>query len=1310
MLKLSHITKQYQLGDNTIDALRGIDLEFRENEFVSILGPSGCGKTTTLNIIGGLDRYTDGDLIINGRSTREYKDSDWDAYRNHSIGFVFQSYNLISHQTVLANVELALTLAGVSRTERRRRAIDALERVGLGDQLDKLPSQMSGGQMQRVAIARALINDPDILLADEPTGALDSETSVQVMELLKEVARDRLVIMVTHNPELAEEYSTRIVKLKDGLVIDDSDPYHSEEAPLLTGKEARTGKKPSMSFLTALSLSLTNLRTKMGRTVLTAFAGSIGIIGIALILALSTGINNYINKVQEDTLSSYPITIQAETTDMSSLLAGFMEAREDAWSGERDPDRVYSSTVMFDMMNSMVNAQTQTNNLEAFRAYLESGGGGIKDIAHIDYDYDFDFDFYTTDEDEVILKCDVMSLMESAMGSMFGGDYSSYFSSSMGSMYSSMDVWSELLAGEDGELISQQTRDQYELLYGRWPESYDEVVLFVSPSNEISDLMLYALGLMPADDMEQVMTDMMNGQEVETDKRSWSYEELAGISFKLILPAEYWQYDAATGGYTDMSATDAGMDYLYNSDDVGLRLKVAGVARALPDTNGRTSGSIGYTSALTAWAIKTTGDMEIVQKQLDDPDTDVFSALPFPTEDDVEPTDAEKGAAIADYLSGLSTLEKAEAYIDVMSQPSREYVDGIVDQQMAGMTRESIEEMILEQYASEMGVDEDTIRSYIADMSDEELFGRVREAIEAAVADQYAAAVSQQLSALPTDQLAALLDEALAQVGNGEEADAGDSAGSDDEGVTATALAAARSEAGRVVALNAASTATTAVRTLSAPMPAEPSASVEPTSAPEPTQPAGSPDPEPAPAPDTTPAPSETLPPEESEAPSESLPPEESAEPTESLPPEESEAPGASPEPSAPAVQLPEGWDAWGMAEWMAWFQQSGMSMEEAFAVLPPEAQARLAQLFPFPPVSSDPGTSEQPSASPEPGASQGPAESAPPTATPSQQPGASSGQLPAGWQSWGASQWMAWFQGSGMSMQQAYASLPPAAQARVAQLFGQAQTPGASSPLPGGSDTPAIPGIPGISGGLPEDIPGLSGETGETPQASSFEDWQLVYLYDNYMPPTISDSTYEENLDRLAYVRQESPSTISIYAATFAEKDEIADLIAEYNEGVSEDDQITYTDYVALLMSSITDIISGISYLLIAFVSISLIVSSIMIGIITNISVLERTKEIGILRAVGASKRDVSRVFNAETFIVGLGAGLLGILVSALATIPINAVIHSLTDLEGLNAVLPPAGAVVLVCISMVLTVVAGLIPARSAARKDPVEALRSE
>ncbi len=1025
MLKLSNITKQYTLGGNNINALQGIDLEFRENEFVSILGPSGCGKTTTLNIIGGLDRYTSGDLIINGRSTKEYKDADWDAYRNHSIGFVFQSYNLIPHQTVLANVELALTLAGVSRAERRRRAVAALERVGLGDQLNKVPSQMSGGQMQRVAIARALINDPDILLADEPTGALDSETSVQVMELLKEVARDRLVIMVTHNPELAQQYSTRIVTLKDGRVTGDSNPYHSEQTtPVLTGKQARGEHKTSMSFLTALSLSLTNLRTKMGRTVLTAFAGSIGIIGIALILALSTGINAYINKVQEDTLSSYPITIQAESTDMTALMASLMGARRSELDGEgggenQDPDRVYASTVMYNMMDSMLNAEVETNNLEAFKEYLDNGGGGIKDKAAIHYSYDFNFDIYTEDENGDIIKCDVMTLMQDAMTAMYGGDYSSYFDQ-MGSMYSAMDVWEELLAGEDGDLVSEQVKGQYEVLYGGWPQSHNEVILFVDGNNEISDLMLYALGLMAHDDMEEAMISMSKGEAVEAPELSWSYEELCALGFKLILPSEYYQYDPADGVYTDMSATKTGMDFLYNSEDVGIRLKISGIARPVEGGPGIASGGIGYTSALTRYAIEATAETDILKAQLDDPETDVICGLPFPKEDDVEPTDSEKAEAIAEHLATLSAAEKASAYVDVMGQPSQEYVDAVVSQQMEGMTREAIEEMIVEQYAGEMGVDGETVRGYIADMSDDELFQRIEEAISQGVREQYAAAVEQRLSAQTADQLAAMMDLTL------------------DQGTTFVVT-----------------------------------------------------------------------------------------------PPDEPDAP-----------------------------------MDEA----------------------------------------------------------------------------------AGMG------------------------NPSMAAPSP-------------------------------------FTPEQFVYLYDNYMPPTRSSSTYEDNLDLLGYVRLESPSAISIYATTFAQKDEIAGLIQEYNDGVdNEDDEITYTDYVALLMSSITDIISGISYLLIAFVSISLVVSSIMIGIITNISVLERTKEIGILRAVGASKRDVSRVFNAETLIVGLAAGLLGILVSVAATFPINAVIHDLTGLTDLTAVLPPAAGAVLVAISVVLTVFAGLIPARGAAKKDPVEALRSE
>ena len=1000
VLKLSNIKKSYQMGDTTVDALRGIDIEFRENEFVSILGPSGCGKTTTLNIIGGLDRYTSGDLIINGRSTKEYKDSDWDTYRNHSIGFVFQSYNLIPHQTVLSNVELALTLSGVSKTERRRRAKEALEKVGLGDQLYKKPNQMSGGQMQRVAIARALINDPDILLADEPTGALDSETSVQVMALLKEVAKDRLVIMVTHNPELAEEYSTRIITLKDGLVTGDSNPYHSEkETPVVTGKKAKAGKKTSMSFFTAFALSLNNLMTKKGRTILTSFAGSIGIIGIALILALSTGINDYINQVQQDTLSSYPITIEAESVDMTAMVTAMMGAQHSE-SSEHPLDKVYASHIMADLIDSVLNAETSKNNLKDFKVYLDNGGGGISDLATIRYSYDFDFDIYTEDPDGAILKSDIMSIMQESMSTMYGGDYSSFFSSAMGSMYTGFDVWEELIPGEDGELIGQQVYDQYDLLYGSWPQAYDEVILFVDPNNEVSDLMLYALGLVSKEEIDEGLMAMRDGKEFEAPEMSWSYEELCGINFKLILPAEYYQYDSVTGGYVNMAQTKSGMDYLYNSSSVGTRLKVVGIARPNEEaTSTMVTGAIGYTAALTTYAIDATEQLDVVEQQLADPTVDVILNLPFATGEEAEPTDEEKAASITEHLSTLSVADKAAAYVDVMSQASDEYVSGVVEQQMTGLTRETIEEMIVQQYAAEMGVDAATIMGYISEMSDEDLFEQVEIAIEEQVRQQYANAVIQRMAAVPSEQLAGMFDKTLE--GN-----------------------------------------------------------------------------------------------------------------------------------------------------------------EEFLGMM---------NLTPFAP-------------------------------------------------------------------------------------------------------------------------------------------WQFNYLYDNYMPATLSESTYEDNLDLLGYVDPASPSSINLYATTFSDKDLIADLIAEYNNGVAEEDQIEYTDYVALLMSSITAIISGISYLLIAFVSISLIVSSIMIGVITLISVQERTKEIGILRAVGASKRDVSRVFNAETLIVGLCAGLVGIGVSLLLTIPINAVLLHFTGLVGLKAVLPWEGAVILVAISAILTILAGLIPSRVAARKDPVEALRTE
>ena len=981
LLTLKNITKDYTAGDSAVHALRGVSIDFRESEFVAILGPSGCGKTTLLNIIGGLDQYTSGDLVINGRSTRDYGDKDWDTYRNHSIGFVFQSYNLIPHQSVLANVELALTISGISREERRERAIKVLERVGLGDQIYKKPNQMSGGQMQRVAIARALINDPDILLADEPTGALDSETSVQVMDLLKEVAQDRLVIMVTHNPELAERYATRTVRLLDGEITGDSDPYDGSKAV----QRSNEGKKrPSMSFLTALSLSLNNLMTKKGRTILTAFAGSIGIIGIALILSLSNGIQTYINQVQEDTLSTYPLTIESEAADLSSMIEAMTGAAGDGEAHELDA--VYSNVILYDLMDNLMSMDTETNDLKSFKEFLDADGGGINEFTSaIQYVYDPNFDIYTKDAGGSVVKSDVVELLNQLLGNMYGGDFSDYFNT-MGDFYSSFESWEEMLPGENGELINQTLLDQYDVIYGSWPQSYDEVVLIVNQNNEVSDLVLYTLGLRTEDELNSSLEAYMNGETVDAEVESWSYEELCGLTFKLVGWYDHYVYDSASGTYTDVSGTDAGLDYLYENDDVGITLKISGIVRQNEDAvAGMMSGAIGYTSELIDRVIEQAESSDVVSAQMAAPETDVILGLPFATGDEVEPTGDELKAEVDEYIAGLDTAGQAELYTEISSTPTDDYLDAAVQQALSELTREDIEGMMLEGYAEEMGVDADSLRDYVAQMDDETLMSYVEEMAREAVAQQYSESARQQLASLSQQQLAAAL------------------------------------------AIN------------------------------------------------------------------------------------------------------------------------------------------------------------------------------------------------------------------------------------------------------------------------------GLS-------------DWQYEYVYENLMPARYSESTYEQNLETLGYIDIASPDSINLYASTFADKDEIARIIDEYNTSADEEQQISYTDYVALLMSSVSTIINAISYVLIAFVAISLVVSSIMIGIITYISVLERTKEIGILRAIGASKRDVANVFNAETLIEGLASGLLGIIVTMLLIIPINAVVQHLTGIASLRAILPAYGAVALVLISMLLTFIAGLIPSRFAARRNPVEALRTE
>ncbi|MCD8347989.1 MAG: ABC transporter ATP-binding protein/permease [Lachnospiraceae bacterium] len=1002
MLELKSIKKDYLAGENTVHALKGIDLKFRSSEFVAILGPSGCGKTTMLNIIGGLDQYTEGDLIINGVSTKKYKDRDWDTYRNHSIGFVFQNYNLIPHQTVLRNVELALTLAGVSKAERRERAKAALEEVGLGNQLHKRPNEMSGGQMQRVAIARALVNNPDIILADEPTGALDTETSVQVMEILKKISHDRLIIMVTHNPELAERYSSRTIRMLDGEIKSDSMPLTAEEIRQETQRDEqnriRSGKakKPSMSLFTSFGLSLRNLTTKKGRTILTAFAGSIGIIGIALILSISQGLTSYIDEVEEDTLSSYPLTLEAETIDMSSLIETFMNVTNT--SVEHENDAVYQKAALQEMLNAMNNLEESENDLASFKAYLEEQledeESDLYDaLSGIQYTYDLDLAVYTKNVDGEIEKSDVtdllinimasyMDLDSETMSSLMGDSESSsmYSYSAMGQMSDS--IWQEMLSGKDGSYVNDVLERQYDLVYGSWPNSYDEVVLVLDENNEIDDMTLYAFGLISEDTIMEIADAANDGTEAEIDDTSWTYEEICEQEYRVILSCDAYSYDSTTGTYIDLRETESGLQYLY---DNALTLKVVGVIRTNEDaTSAMLDNGIAYTSALTEYVIEKSRESDVAVAQVENETTDVLTNLPFADSSD-SLSDEEKQEAFLSYIEGLSDEDKAETYMEIMSIPSDEQLEASVNEMMANYTIDIMRESITQSLMSEMSLDEETAAEYVESMSDEDIETLFTQAITSQITEQYAAQVAQQLVSMSTEELAAALDAVV-----------------------------------------------------------------------------------------------------------------------------------------------------------------------------------------------------------------------------------------------------------------------------------------------------------------------------------ESYTAEECADYYDNVME--FSDSTYEENLLKLGYIDLDSPSSINLYASSFENKDVVEDVIAEYNEGVDDLQQIQYTDYVGIMMSSITTIINAITYVLIGFVAISLIVSSIMIAVITLISVQERTKEIGILRAIGASKGDVSSMFNVETVIIGFCSGILGVIVTILLCIPVNYLIHTATGITSLNAYLPTEAGVILVIISVVLNLIAGVIPSRSAAKKDPVVALRTE
>ena len=925
MLQIQKISKKYITGDLVQTALNEVSLNLRDSEFVAILGPSGSGKTTLLNIIGGLDRYDSGDLIINGISTKKYKDRDWDSYRNHTIGFVFQSYNLIPHQTVLSNVELALTISGISKAERKKRAIEALEKVGLGKQLHKKPNQMSGGQMQRVAIARALVNDPEILLADEPTGALDSETSIQVMDLLKEVAKDRLVVMVTHNPELAEEYANRIVKVKDGHIISDSNPYEIDIKNMAPPKHENMGKA-SMSLLTALSLSFNNLKTKKGRTLLTAFAGSIGIIGIALILSLSNGVNTYIDNIQKDTMTSYPISIEAETIDISSIMSSGGPTPGKPSDVNHDLNAIYSNGSGIEMASTMTSSFTE-NNLTEFKKYLDNPDSEINQYVGengIIYSYDTKFGVYTKDSEGTFVNTDGSTLTDknsysitmtgiSAMSSMPISKISGFSSSS--------NNFKELLPGKDGASVSDAIKDSYDLLYGDWPTAYDEVILTLDQNNEISATTLYQLGILPSAEYKELMTKIENGEEIKLESKSWKYEDICNQEFYMIPDCDTY-ISNGNGTFTSIKDNVNEMEKLL---DNAIKLKITGVVRPKEDAkNASITSAIGYTKALTDYIIEYTDNSEVVKAQKESSTINVLNGMEFsPSSDDEKIADAKK------YLEGLGVSDKANLFKTMMySMQSTSNVEdeGISTSMQAG---------------------------------------------------------TPDISTMSEEQLAAMLDEYL-----------------------------------------------------------------------------------------------------------------------------------------------------------------------------------------------------------------------------------------------------------------------------------------------------------------------------------KSPDDDTLLKIYDAY----ISTGSYDDNMTTFGVVSLDAPSSISIYTDSFENKEAISDCIEDYNSTANEEDQISYTDYIGILLSSITTIIDVISYVLIAFVAVSLIVSSIMIGIITFISVMERTKEIGILRAIGASKHNISQVFNAETFIIGLCSGLLGVGISALLLIPINSIIHSVLNLDTINASLPLSSAIGLIILSMILTIIGGFVPAKKAAKKDPVTALRTE
>ena len=1187
MLQIKHICKEYRTGSLVQKALDDVSLNLRDNEFVSILGPSGSGKTTLLNIIGGLDRYDSGDLIINGVSTRKYKDRDWDSYRNHTIGFVFQSYNLIPHQTILANVELALTISGIGKSERRQRAQKALDEVGLGDQVHKRPSQLSGGQMQRVAIARALVNDPDILLADEPTGALDSETSIQVMDLLKQVAKDRLVVMVTHNPELAQAYSTRIVNLRDGRIRSDSNPFEIDETALEEPEHRNMGKA-SMSFLTALSLSFNNLRTKKARTLLTSFAGSIGIIGIALILALSNGVNAYIKSIETDTLAEYPLQIQSTGLDLSSMMGGENGGSSASDTEKGDVGVIQMVTNMFSTMDS--------NDLGALKSYLDSGKSGIEKYTHaIEYSYSVTPQIYRLEDSSVRQVHPDHSFEELGLGSSDG-------SNSMMSAMMSTDVFYEM--PENTDLY----QGQYDVKAGRWPQNYNECVIVLTSSGNISDFLLYTLGLRDSDELDAMIQQFIDEENVDTpgDMGDYSYEDLLGASFKLVNSSDYYQYDSPYKVWTDKTDDS---DYMRDLVEQGEDIRIVGVVQPSEDGNGfvLTSG-IGYTPALTRHVAQQAQESQIVQKQLEDPDINVFTGEPFGEDSSENDFDMESlvtidegklGEAFGFDESAFSDLSSSFDFADVFASAGDSMdLSGLIDLGDLNIDLPDLGTVDLEEMmgSMEIPVSQEGFRQMAASLME----GFAQYGKEHPEAD-YSGLQRSFEGYLKTDAAKDVMKEAILEIvkktanvtvsntqvqkllsnlkegfkdslSNKEPATVNEFYSALESYMSGDGLSVVNSWADDIAKTADVAITDAQMESLSSALISGYSAYAKEQGKPDPTQ----------------------------------------------------------------------------------------MGLHFLTYLQTEDGQRRLAEGLA---ATVDTDALED-------------------------------------------------------QLMKAVETYMGSAMASYGNAIGNALEDQISSALQQ-MMTQLASGMTEALGGAMSNI-GSALQDAISVDADAFaEAFQMNMTGEDLTELMMSmssgqDASYDGNLITLGYVDFAEPSSIDIYPLDFESKEQVASILDHYNSRMEEegkDEQvITYTDLVGSMMSSVTDIIDIISYVLIAFVAISLIVSSIMIGVITYISVLERKKEIGILRAIGASKQNISQVFNAETFIIGLCAGLIGIGATLLILIPGNALIHHIADTNDVNAFLPVVPAVILILLSVILTLLGGLIPSRKAAKSDPVTALRTE